>query len=235
MTPRFFADEIGGGLGRVRAALDTAIRTGRLRDGTPLTAAGREAEEEDIRNTARFASEIGAVPRVLPNLAFADTLVLWSGQREIRLFSEPGDAPGSTVLYLPSERLLVAGDVLVTPEDGQGPPPWITHSYTITPWLSALRSFESLDVSVIVPGQGPALHDKAYLARTLEVCESLLGQVHAALGRGAVTLDEVELMVKGDSVAGEYALESSTPPARWQRFVHTFVRKAFQESLDVIR
>jgi glyoxylase-like metal-dependent hydrolase (beta-lactamase superfamily II) len=59
--------------------------------------------------------------------------------------------------------------VLVSPENGQGPPPWTTNSYAVTPWLESLRRLEALDARVVVPGQGPAMHDKAYLRRTIEL------------------------------------------------------------------
>ena len=50
-----------------------------------------------------------------------------------------GDATGSAVLYLPADKILVTGDVLVSPPDGEGPPPWTTNSYAIAPWLASLR------------------------------------------------------------------------------------------------
>jgi glyoxylase-like metal-dependent hydrolase (beta-lactamase superfamily II) len=232
MGPGFFADEIGGGLGRARAALDTAIRTGKQRDGTALTAAARRQQEQDIEETASFAREMGAVPRVLPNLVFRDTLIFWKGRREFRLVSATGDATGSAVLYLPAEQLLVTGDVLVSPESGDGPPPWTTNSYSIAPWLASLRSFEALDVKVIVPGQGPAFHDKAYLKLTADLFASIIAQVHAALERGVFSLEEVQAAVNVDSIGRKYPPGAAAVSAPFKRLVATLVRKVYQESLD---
>ncbi len=92
----------------------------------------RRASGQDTTQAARFLADIERTPRVLPTIAFRDTLVLWSGAREFRLISVTGDATGSTVLYLPRERILVMGDVLVARSDGRGPPPWTTNSYAIT-------------------------------------------------------------------------------------------------------
>jgi cyclase len=232
MGPGFFADEIGGGLATARATLATAIRTGKRRDGTVLTTAARRQMEEDIEETASFAAEMGAVPRVLPNLVFRDTLVFWRGRREFRLFSATGDATGSAVLYLPDEKVLVTGDVLVSPEDGDGPPPWTTNSYSITPWLASLRALEALDVSVIVPGQGPAFHDKAYLKLTADLFASIIEQVHAALERGLFTLDSIQAAVDVDSIGRQYTPGAAAPTAAFKRLVATLVKKVYQESLD---
>ena len=109
------------------------------------------------RSTKRHASwtKCLAIPRVLPDVAFRDELTFWRGAREFRLFSMTGDATRSAVLYLPAEKILVTGDVLVSPPDGQGPPPWTTNWYAIAPWLASLRRLETFDAHVIVPGQGP--------------------------------------------------------------------------------
>ena len=126
----------------------------------PTDREGHRARPTDVRGRSR------GVTRVLPTMAYSDSLVLWSGGREFRLISVTGDATGSTVLYLPAEKILVMGDALVTQEEGNGPPPWTTNSYAITPWLNSLRGVERLDATVVVPGQGPAFHDKAYLKLT---------------------------------------------------------------------
>ena len=65
MGSKFFADGLNASVVRSRAALDTAIRTGKQRDGSPLTADARRASEKDIAETAAFAAEVAAIPRVL--------------------------------------------------------------------------------------------------------------------------------------------------------------------------
>ena len=159
------------------------------------------------------------MPRVLPTWPTRDTLALWSGEREFRLMSATGDATGSTVLYLPAEKILVTGDVLVNQEEGNGPPPWTTNSYAITPWLESLRGLAALDVNVIVPGQGPAFHDKAYLELTIELFAAILDQVHAALERGLVTLDDVQAAVNVDAIGKGYTPGQAPGESfhRWSR------------------
>jgi glyoxylase-like metal-dependent hydrolase (beta-lactamase superfamily II) len=231
MPGGFFAAGLARSVATSRAALDSAIRTGTEADGTPLTAAERQAREKDIEETASFEQEVRDLPRVLPNFAFRDTMVFWSGSREFRLFSATGDATASAVLYLPAEKLLVTGDVLVAQESGEGPPPWTTNSFAITPWLHSLRGMEALDVTTIVPGQGVAFRDKTYLRLTIEVFAAIIGQVHAALERGVVGIDAVQAVVNVDAIGLRYRPNQPLAPS-FKSWVEAVVRKVYQEALD---
>lgn len=230
MVAKYFTEQVN--VARARAALDTAIRTGKLRDGSPLTPEVRRKREADLAESVAFATEVAAIPRVLPNLVYRDTLIFWSGRREFRLISATGDATGSTVLYLPGEKLLAMGDVLVGPEKGDGPPPWTTNSYAITPWLASLRGFEALDADVIVPGQGPAFHGKTFLKLTGDLFASIIAQVHSALERGLTTLAEVQVAVNVDAIGRQYTPGSTDISPDFRPLVAALVRKVHQESLD---
>lgn len=233
MPGGFFAEGLARSVANSRAALDSATRTGRQADGTPLTAEARQARERDIEETASFEREVRALPRVLPDVAFRDTLVFWSGNREYRLMSATGDATASTVLYLPAEQLLVTGDVLVAREDGEGPPPWTTNSFAITPWLESLRQLEALEVATIVPGQGKAFQGKDYLRLTIEVYSAIIRQVHAALERGVVGQDAVIATVNVDELGRRYRPGRELHP-NFRNWVSALARKVYQEALDGI-
>jgi glyoxylase-like metal-dependent hydrolase (beta-lactamase superfamily II) len=232
MAPAFFVGALEQiGLPQRREELATALREGKLEDGSPLTPEARARLEDGIATREQFVAEVKALPRVLPNVVYRDQMTFWSGRRELRLMTVTGDATGSTVLYLPQSRILVTGDVLVSPENGVGPPPWTTNSYAVTPWLESLRRLEALDARVIVPGQGPAMPDKAYLRRTIELFAAVIGQVQAALAAGRVRLEEVQAAVDVDRIGREY-----TPGAplseSFKPWVAILARKAMQEALD---
>jgi cyclase len=232
MGPAFFVDEIDSfGLTKMREDLAAAIKTGKLSDGSPLTAAARAGKEASIQMAGQFQAEVAALPRVIPNFVYRDGMTLWSGQREFRLMSLTGDATASTVLYLPGSKVLVTGDVLVSPEDGKGPPPWTMGSYAISSWLASLRRLDALDVDVIVPGQGPAMHDKAYLRRTIELFAAVVDQVHAALDRRLVKLSQVQTAVNVDKIGLAYA--PGVPLSDdFRLVVPLLTKKAMQEALD---
>jgi cyclase len=229
---QFFINSAG--VVRAKAALDTAIATGRASDGSPLTAERRSQLEHNLAESTALANELAATRQVLPTVTFQDTMRFRRGGREFRLFSATGDASGSTVLYLPAERLLVTGDVLVRQENGEGAQPWTTNSYKIAPWLTSLRALEALDVATIVPGQGPALPDKGYLRLTIALYESIIRQVHAALEKGAVRLDQVQAAVKLDEIRRQFTRGDSAQNARFDAMASALIRKAAQEARDGI-
>lgn len=231
MPPRFFirGTEIDGQ--KRREELAEAIKTGKLADGSPLTPEIRAQKEASLARREQFVAEVTALPRVLPNLVYRDDMTFWSGHSEFRLLSVTGDATGSTVLYLPGRNVLVMGDVLVSPEDGNGPPPWTTNSYAVTPWLESLRRLEALETAAIVPGQGPTMKDEAYLRRTIELFAAVIDQVHAALERGVVGLPEVQAEVNVDAIGLAYT-PGSPLDEDFPLWVSIFTKKAMQEALD---
>jgi cyclase len=231
MPPAYFVRSLEIGGQKRREELAAAIKTGKLADGSPLTPEIRAQKEENLSRRRQFAAEVQALPRVLPNVVYRDEMTFRSGPREFRLMSVTGDATASTVLYLPGRRVLVMGDVLVSPEDGKGPPPWTTNSYSVTPWLESLRHLDALDAAAIVPGQGPVMHDPTYLRRTIELFAAVLDQVHAALERGVVGLDPVQAAVDVDAIGLAYA-PGSPLSGDFHRWVATLSKKAMQEALD---
>lgn len=233
MGPRFFVDEVNAfGFARSREELAKAIQTGKLADGSPLTPELRARMERFVAKGLQFIAEIEALPRLLPNLVYRNEMTFWSGRREFRLSSLTGDATASAVLYLPQEKVLITGDVLVSPEDGKGPPPWTTSSYAMSPWLDSLRRLETLDVSVIVPGQGPPMRDKIYLRRTIELFATVISQVHAALERGLVKLADVQAAVNVDRIGLEYTPGAAGVSEDFHPVVGMLAKKAMQEALD---
>ncbi len=231
MPAAYFLKGLDAGQKLRQAELAAAIQTGRFPDGSPLTPAIRAQKEEKLRQREQFMEEVAALPRVLPNVVYRDEMAFWSGRREFRLMSVTGDATASTVMYVPDERILATGDALVSPENGQGPPPWTTNSYAVTPWVESLRRLDALDLRAIVPGQGPTMHDKTYLRRTIELMATVIAQVHAALESGRVTLADVQAAVDVDRIALGYPPGQPLPEG-FRKWVSNFSKKAMQEALD---
>ncbi len=118
------------------------------------------------------------VRHVLPNVTFADRLTIHLGEREIQvLHHDRAVTPGDAFLYLPREKILIAGDLLVNP---------ISFALSCYPtgWLKSLEFIDSLDASIIVPGHGDALRDKTLLRATMGVFRELLKKGAEAKARG---------------------------------------------------
>ena len=119
-----------------------------------------------------------AVFRRHANLTFTNQLTLYMGKREIRVLNY-GRAvtPGDAFLYLPNERILITGDLLINPIS------FALSSYP-TEWLKALEGLDALDASLIIPGHGEPLTDKTLLHATMGVFRELLRQGKEAKKKG---------------------------------------------------
>jgi glyoxylase-like metal-dependent hydrolase (beta-lactamase superfamily II) len=131
------------------------------------------------RNEARFFLEQKtAVRHTFPDVTFTDAMEVQLGDRLVRILNY-GRAvtPGDAFLYLPEDKVLVTGDLLVNPIS------FALSSYP-TEWLKVLERIDAMDVAVTVPGHGEPLADKGLLRATMDVFRILLKEGKAAKARG---------------------------------------------------
>ena len=110
-----------------------------------------------------FLDQKAHVHHTFPNVTFSDRLTIEMGGRHIEvLHYERAVTPGDAFVYLPDEKLLLIGDLIVNP---------ITFALSGYPteWLRTLEKIDALDVSTIVTGHGAPLHDKTLLHATMDV------------------------------------------------------------------
>ncbi|MGH9712212.1 MAG: MBL fold metallo-hydrolase [Candidatus Acidiferrales bacterium] len=211
-------------LKRRQSALGQEISTGKVEDGTALTAGQRRQDEDDLRNYESFVNEAASLRRIYPTLVYVDKLTLYHGGREFRFMSVTGDAEGTTVLYLPKEKLLITGDAISYPIPYVTPPP--------SRQAKSLRALAQLDVDVIIPGHGPAFHDKNFLNLEVELLESVIEGVHDALLRGMLTLDEVQKAVTVEQLREKFTHNDKDLDTRFRERVKYLVKMAVREARD---
>jgi len=97
-----------------------------------------------------LVEEASALPQRLPDITYEGELSLSFEDRAVRLLHfGPAHTIGDTLVVLPDERLLFAGDVAfhyVTPLGLEG---------HIGSWLDVCDRVDALDIDAIVPGHGP--------------------------------------------------------------------------------
>jgi glyoxylase-like metal-dependent hydrolase (beta-lactamase superfamily II) len=131
---------------------------------------------------------------------------------------------GTTVLYLPNEKLLVTGDAVSYPIPYVTPPP--------SRQARSLRALAQLDVDVIVPGRGPAFRDKRFIALEAQLLESVVREVRAALRKGVLTLDEIQREVTAEELREQFTHNDADLDARYRDRVKYIVRIAIREARD---
>ncbi len=142
-------------------------------------AVGARPELQPRLDVARFFLEQKkAVRLVLPTTTLEDRLTLRLGERRIDvLHHERAVTPGDTYLYLPAEKIVITGDLLVNPVS------FALSSYP-TGWLRTLEKIDALDATILVPGHGEPLRDRVLLHATMDVMRELLQAGRAARARG---------------------------------------------------
>ena len=158
-----------------------------------------------------FLEQKKQVQHASPDLTFSRQLTLHLGDREIRvLHHDRAVTPGDAFLYLPKEKIVITGDLLVNPIS------FALSSYP-TGWLRTLEYIDGLDATLLVPGHGEPLRDKSLFHATMGVFRELLKQGAAARARGldpdaarveiSPTLRELRAQITGEVPAANNAFE----------------------------
>jgi cyclase len=129
------------------------------------------------------AAEFEGVKYALPRTTYESEMTLYCGDREVKLlYTGPAHTVDDTLVYLPREKVLFAGDIAfyyVTPLAFQG---------HISGWIRAIDRVKDLDVEVIVPGHGP-VGGKSELAELRDYLALVRREAKRCFDAG---LDEVE-------------------------------------------
>ncbi|HET6182939.1 MAG TPA: MBL fold metallo-hydrolase [Acetobacteraceae bacterium] len=139
-------------------------------------------------------SEIGRFPRLFrgreeipgltwPSLTFHRRMSLWLGEREAQIIHiGRAHTAGDTIVWLPKERVLFAGD---TVEFGAAPYCGDAH---FTDWPGVIARLRALGAEKMVPGRGRALMNAKEVAEALDGTEAftsaLFGIARAGVAKG---------------------------------------------------
>jgi glyoxylase-like metal-dependent hydrolase (beta-lactamase superfamily II) len=172
-----------------------------------------------------FLEQKKNVRLALPNLTFSDRLTIEMGDRHIEVLNfGRGVTPGDTLVYLPREKVLLLGDLIVNP---------ITFALSGDPteWLKVLERVDALDAGIIVTGHGPALRDKQLLHATMDVFRVLLREGKAAKARGQTpdqakdaimpSVHDLMVQITGDDAGRNGAFK--------QQLVDWYLHRVFEE------
>ena len=152
----------------------------RLATGEAATppAADLAALREALDDARYFLEQKRNVRHTLPTQTFTDRLDITLGERQVQILNfGRAVTPGDAVMYLPKERVLAIGDLIVNP---------ITFALSSYPteWLAALRKVDRLPADVIVTGHGEPMRSKELMHATMSVFETLLREGKAARAQG---------------------------------------------------
>ena len=148
--------------------------------------------ERFIRFRPEHADEFRKVRFVLPNLCYEYGFTLHMGRRRVEMFHPgPAHTDGDTVVHLPDEGVLFAGDLLFT-----GIFPAALPEADTRGWVRVLAELERLPSATLVPGHGP-LSTMDDLRTERQYLEYVQEEVRRCLARGAAKEDAVKTVGPG--------------------------------------
>jgi len=159
-----------------------------------------------------LAIRVADVPgtyRIPPNRTFADHLTLADPGTPIEVgFEGRANTEGDTVIWLPRQQVLIAGDIVVSP---------IPFEFNVYPAenIATLVGLRAYDYRVLIPGHGEALPDKRYLDLLIAFMRDVRARI-APLAQQGVTLEEATARL--DFTSYEQAFSGDDPWLRlWFR------------------
>ena len=129
----------------------------------PLAEGQKEQVKNAIAQRLTLVEELRNVKFQSATLTFDHDFSIDLGNREVQIkFLGRGNTPGDAVVYLPKEKIVVAGDLVDYP-------------------IQNLQNLAQLDADAIVPGHGPILHDKTYIYLVRDLMKSAVDQMNEHL------------------------------------------------------
>ena len=187
-----------------------------------------DAELADMRELLAadedFLQQKRSVTYTFPNIVFANSLTLFLGGREVRVLHAQAITPGDTYVYLPKEKVLIAGDILVSPI------PFAVGGSYPKDWIATLQALDALDVNTIVPGHGDIERDKTYLRQNLKLFQHVAADVQKSHADGR-SLQETQTALGNNAAvyAADIGLPEQQLPVFKAYFLEVFVNRAYHE------
>jgi glyoxylase-like metal-dependent hydrolase (beta-lactamase superfamily II) len=213
---------------RQSAATIAALKQGKLPSGRVLTPDEKKQAEQLLPALEQRQADLATVVYQPPTLMFTDKIDIDLGNRDVQVrHLGRGNTPGDAIVYLPREKILVAGDLLVYP---------IPYTYDGYPaeWSQTLEKMSQLDFDTIVPGHGPVLHGKTYLNLVTDMFSSAVEQMHARIRQighpGFHSLDDVKDSVYLASFRPKFAGDDKDLEAEFDDMTTHLIKITFNEA-----
>ncbi|HEY0320290.1 MAG TPA: MBL fold metallo-hydrolase [Pyrinomonadaceae bacterium] len=174
------------------------LESGKDANGRPLTESEKREFAKAIEGIEPVQKEFKSLVDRLPNMTFDHELNIDVGNREVQIkYLGRGNTAGDTIVYLPKEKILIAGDLL------DHPVPYLGGGYP-SELVKTLRQMSQLDAQTIVPGHGEVLkgnYGREYLSLVIDFVQTVVarvGQQVYQVGSGPRNLEAVREALKKD-------------------------------------
>ena len=184
-----------------------------------------KAAEERLAVDRNFLAQKKSLHKTYPNVTFSDSMTILMGSREIQLLHAHAITPGDTYLYLPKEKILITGDILLSPY------PFAIGGTYPAEWLATLEKFAALAPGIIIPGHGDAESNTDFIRGNIALFREVMQQVKADKTKGMTAEQTMEALDKQNTeLAAKIGIkDSKTAGAFKAYFLNVFVKRAYRE------
>jgi cyclase len=174
----------------LQATLKKRLESGKGTDDKLLTEQQTTTAKEHLAEAESLIEQARTFVYQPPTFLVDRQLTIDLGNRIVQVMNVGrGNTGGDLIAYLPQEKILVAGDLVVHPV------PYTFDGYP-SDWIKTLAALSQLSTNTIVPGHGEILHDNSYLNLLAEMMKSAVAQVDAKVRANPdVSLQEVQKSV----------------------------------------
>jgi hypothetical protein len=153
----------------------------------------------------------------------ADTLTLKRGRRQIQIrYLGRGNTRGDLIVFLPAERIVATGDLVVFPV------PYATNVYAGA-WVATLDALMKLPAAVVLPGHGPVMREWGYVKQVKDALAQHVAAVAEAKKEG-LSLTQTQERVQLPDVRASFVGDSESRRAGYEAFFRPpLVRNAWEE------
>ena len=167
------------------------LDSGKTPDGMLLTADDKKQVQDALVQQTAMLNELKRVQFQSATMTFDHDFTIDLGNREVQvMFLGRGNTSGDAVVYLPKEKIVAAGDLVVYPI------PYMYDGYP-TEWIKTLENLSRLDAVSIIPGHGPVLRDMTHVLLIRDVMKSAVDQMNKKLSQTSPAMFQSLEAVKG--------------------------------------
>ena len=191
------------------AELEAQLARGTGEDGAAFSASERDRRADLIARRRNELDELATLRIVTPERVFDGALEFNFEGRRIEIRDQgPANSPHDVTIWLPRERILFTGDIVV-----KSPLPYTGASWPVH-WGPVLRRIEAMPIAHLVPGHGPVMRDHAYTRAVRMLIEAAVERAEALVRNGRtlaqtqaeMNLDDMRVLVpewSGPDVSAE--------------------------------
>lgn len=177
-----------------RPQIVKGLQDNKLLSGEPMPAIMKFVYERILEDANKIHEDNQRVKVTHATLTFDEKLTIRSGNRLIELlYLGDGNTAGDIVMWLPEEKIVATGDIVVHP---------VPYAFNMPPkkWGDTLRRIQNLEYDILVPGHGDLQHDHNYVDLLIETADSVVIQRDAL---AAQNIEEADALAQIDFSAFE--------------------------------